>query len=262
MITVCTVTLNRLEDFINIFYKSIVESTSNVNEVIVINVELDKSNNKEWTVDGINFRLIGGKHNIFKNDTAASRCAQHAFGLHQGVEMATNDYVLISDPDIFFYTKIDEFYISLMNNHNLNFIGISRPEALSHSITYFPSIMNLFTKKQYLPSKEFLSDFDLGLKYFYPDCPDEYKHLFPNPGGHCETGCNLLIWAKEKNYNWLSFQTPDCHNYYTKYYRTNCKLNKKLPNTKILYHESLSAGPHNKIVPFSNAYKNFKEDGK
>lgn len=265
MISICTVTLNRLQDFLNIFCTSVVESTREVSEVIIINAESEESS--EWTENFIHFRVIGGKHNVFRIGDPTSYCAQHAFGLHQAVELAKNDYVLISDPDIFFYTKIDEFYLNLADKYNLHFVGISRPDAVAQSIVYFPCIMNLFTKKEYLPTKDFLSDFDLGLswqtenvtlpgKYFYPGCPVGCKSFFPNPDGHYETGCNLLLWTKEKNYNWLSFQTPDCHTYYTKYYRANFKP--KLPNTKILYHASLAAGPHNRIVPFTEAWNSHK----
>ena len=270
MISICTVTLNRLEDFLKIFCQSIVESTTLVNEVIIVNADLD-SNDYSWTEKGIKFHVVCGKHDLFSLSSPAALCAQHAYGLHQAIELSNNDYLLISDPDIFFYTKIDDFYLSLMGENNLEFIGVSRPNATSHSITYFPSVMNLFTKKEYLPPKEFLLDCDLGLSfkgnnqpnlpgvYLYPNCPEEYKSLFPNPDGHYETGCKLLVWTNKKAYNWLSFQTPDCHIYYTKYHRTTFKKTLKLPNIKILYHASLAAGPHNQIVPFTNAWKEYKE---
>ena len=270
MISICTVILNRLEDFAKIFYQSIVESTSKVSEVVIVNVEMDESINNCWEKSGIKFRLVGGKHNAFKIYDPPSFCAQHAYGMHQAIELATNDYLLLSDPDIFFYTQIDDFYLSLMQEYDLKLIGISKPDALAQSIAYFPCIMNLLTKREYLPTKEFMPDFDLGLhsddknyqnklpgKYLYHGTIERYKPLFPNPSGHLETGCNLLVWAKEQNYKWMSFQTPDCHVYYSKYYRSNFKI-KNLPNKKILYHASLSAGPHNRIVPFTEAWENYK----
>jgi hypothetical protein len=268
MISVCTVTLNKLEPFTKIFCKSIVESTTVVNEVVIINAEMGESINTTWREGKITFRMVGGRHDIFKVCSVTSMCAQHAHGLHQGVELAKNDYVLISDPDIFFYTNIDEFYLKLAHEHDLNFIGISRPDALAQSIGYFPCIMNLFTKKEYLPTRRFLSDFDLGLlsddntyqdkipdRYFYPDTPEKYKSLFPNPTGHYETGCNLLVWAKEKNYNWLSFQTPDCNTYYSKYYKSNFKP-KGIPNKKLLYHTWLATLREERFLSFTEAYKN------
>jgi hypothetical protein len=265
MISICTVTLGALHEFTKIFCQSIVEATTRVSEVILVNPEIAK--NETWEERNITFRLISGKSDLFRHDSAPTTvCSQHAYGLHIGINAATNNHVLISDPDIFFYTKIDNLYLSLMQQHNAQFIGISRPDALAQSIGFFPSIMNLFTKKEHLPNKEFLENFmpkihfetkedenKITDKYFYPNTLDEYVQLYPNPDGHFETGCSLFAWTKKNNYKWLSFQTPDCNVYYTKYYKSNFKLN-CMPNKKVLFHAWNATKSPERIGLFKEAW--------
>lgn len=273
MISVIVVILDRLQEFLDIFIESIVEKSKHVSEVIVVNVEKPQGDITSWTNHGITFKVIGGSQNIFNLNSPTAFCAQHAFGLHLGLEKATNEYIMFSDPDIFFYSNVDEHYLSLMNEHKLNFIGICRPAALSHSILFFPTIVNCLVKKSNLPPNDFAKhicpidkmvtthnckeEADVPT-YLYPMAMslmlDEWKTLFPNPTGHYETGSKLFLWGLKNNWRWLSYQTTDQNNYYKNFYRNNFGLKVKLPKEKLLYHESLSSGFPDKINIFKKAY--------
>lgn len=269
MISVVVVILDRLQEFLDIFIESIVEKSKYISEVIVVNVEKPQGDIASWTNRDIKFRLIGGDQDVFELNSPVTLCAQHAFGLHLGLEKSTNEYIMFSDPDIFFYSNVDEHYLSLMQEQNLNFIGICRPAALSHSIMFFPTIVNCLVKKSDLPPKDFAKDIcpmhimmrtkeaDIPT-YLYPMVshliPENVQKSFPNPNGHHETGSKLFLWGTDKKWKWLSYQTTDQNNYYKNLYRNNFGFKVKLPKEKLLYHESLSSGFPDKINIFKKAY--------
>ena len=82
MISMCTVMLDRLQPFLDINIESICNKLSIVKEIVICNVERDKSYYREETICGKTFKYIGGKHNLFHIENPASLCAQHALGLH------------------------------------------------------------------------------------------------------------------------------------------------------------------------------------
>lgn len=258
MISVVTVILDRLAPFLGIFTESLLEKVSLVSEVIVVNV--DQSGIEErWRQDGIDFKLIGGKP-PFECNSPISYCGQHAYGLHVGLEHATNEYIMFSDPDVFFYIDTAEFYASMIEKFNLNFIGVCRPASTAHSTRFFPTLINCMVKKSDLPpndfGKEIIPSYDFPT-YFFPmdSVPKEIKNLYPNPDGHYETGTRLYLWAKQQEWRWWAYIAPDCNNYCKSIYRNNFGDKIRFPKEKILYHESLSSGmQHNKIEKFREAY--------
>lgn len=268
MLSVVTVTLKRMKPFLDIFIESLLHRCKLVKEVIVVHVEEKPSFCEETGI----IKHIGGDQPYWAVDGPTAYCAQHAHGLHVGFQKTTQEYVMISDPDIFFYMAVDEYYLSLIEQHNIHIVGISRPTATAHSIQFFPSIMNFMMKKRDFPSALFatqVSPLSKMLNARVPEIPsyfhpinrelltEEVKGKFALPEGHYETGCRMFLWAKENNLRWLSFQTLDCNTYQTCFYRNNFGLKEKLPRQRLLYHESLSAGmQHNKIVPFTENYKN------
>ncbi len=279
MISVVVVGLNRLKEFVNIFAESVVEKSTHVSEVIIVNVDKPQGEIARWTNNNIKFKVIGGNQTVFDVESTVTLCSQHAFGLHLGLEHTTNEHVMFSDPDIFFYTAVDEYYLSLMNENDLNFVGICRPAALTHSILFFPTIVNCLVKKSDLPPNSFAKEIcpineimvthnydnkNNMPTYLYPMLsdftPEDCLTRFPNPKGHYETGSKLFLWALEKNWKWLSFQTPDQNNYYKNLYRNNFGFKVKSPREKLLYHESLVSGFPDKIVNFKKAFQNRKEN--
>ena len=186
-----------------------------------------------------------------------------------------NEYVLLSDPDVFFYTEIDKFYLSLIEKYNLNIVGLSHSMAVKQSFTYFPNILNLMAKKSDLPPNDYMKslEFDNDVliiptcedwkekiiaKWLFPNTPKGKEHLFPNPNGNWETGCNLVLWSQENNWRWLSFQTFDCFLYTTQYYRTNFSLRDRFLKTKLLYHTVNSTIQPENYHRFLNEYNNYK----
>lgn len=274
MISIVTVILNRLQPYLDIFIESIFNRLKHISEIIIVNVEKDQSYLNQWFENGINFKLMGGAQQLFKTESPVEFCSQHAFGLHLGLEHVTNEYVMFSDPDIFFNSDVDEYYLNLMNDKKINFIGICGPAALCHGIMFFPTVLNCLVKKSDLPPNEFSQDVCplkemLNAKhelpaYLHPMVTNlmskETTLEFPNPTGHYETGARLFLWSKQQNWRWMSFQTTDQNNYYKNLYRNNFGFKVKLPKEALLYHESLSSGFKDKINCFTNAYKKTKEE--
>jgi hypothetical protein len=178
--------------------------------------------------------------------------------LHQGIDVAKNNHVMLCDPDVFFLSDIDVFYMDLINKFKLNYIGLSHPAALTQCFTFFPNVLNCLVKKTDLPDKEFLKDyltlytatpedhhqwkeydianFHMHGKFLVPSKIPGTDEYFSNPKGHYETGCQLVIWAKQKSWRWLSFQTTDCVNYASQYARANFKIDQRIERRKLLYH--------------------------
>ncbi len=241
-----------LERYFDTFKKAIIQDTRIINEVILPKVDSTLSFDKEWIDRGIKFRMFSARQRLFKVKSPNLICMDHAFGLHAGINEAANDYVMLSDPDVFFYTNIDEFYYQMMQQYNLNLIGLSHFSAVTEAFGFFPNVFNMMLRKSECPPKTWLEDkFTLRKMSYQEELKDEvpipgmflvpgemdgYQHEFPNPKGHYETGSNLLIWAKQANWRWMSFQTTDCHNYSTQFYRTNFGLRKNLGRQKLVYH--------------------------
>lgn len=276
MISICTVTLDRLQPFLEIYIDSICNKLKFVKEVIICNVEQSLCYSREQIIDGKKFRYIGGKHNLFRIGDNTSLCAQHAHGLHLCIENATKDFIWLSDPDIFFYSAVDELFLNLIDIYKLNCIGISHQNALSEAYGYFPTIAGLMVHRKDLPDKTYLAkelplreslasddkDFESKLpgKYLFPGKAYVEDNLYYNPTGHFETGSNLVPWAIQKEWKWLAFQTMDCSNYSTLPYRSQPRMNIKIPKQRLLYHSGLAAGPHNKIVSFRENYQKFNAE--
>lgn len=251
MITLCTVALNRLEGFLDILKQSILKYTTLINEVVIVRVD-EPSCQKESVIGSIRFKEIGYQAPVFtKGNPTAIMCLEHALGLHRGIDEAANDLVMICDPDVFFVSAIDRLYLELVEKHDLDIIGISRPEGVAHANTFFPSVINSMFFKSSMPGENYLrehltanrsmpeailkEDVALPGKILIPSNVTKREDVWPNPTGHHETGCNLYLWAKENNWQWLSFQTPDCHLYSTAYYRGSVKVS-KLSRQNLLYH--------------------------
>jgi hypothetical protein len=246
MISLCTVTLDCLEKYFEkIFLDSILRKTKLISEVLLAKVDAEKSFYKEWQVGSIKFIKFGCPNYQIHG-------IQHAIGLHECIDRAKNDYIFLSDPDLFFYNAADEIYFDLMKEHNLNIIGCSHHHSVEHSATFFPNQISLLVRKNDLPTPKFLENklkirgykseenqvnlkTNFPGKYLIPGAIPEYVDLFPNKNGLFETGCNLWIFNKERNWKWLAFQTLDCNTYSTLYHKCNLKIPRP-QKQKLLYH--------------------------
>ena len=245
-----------------------------VSEVILAKYDCDPFH-KEEVKDGR--RIITFCTGVNLGKSPAEICASHALNIHAAIDLTTNDLVMTSDGDIFFYPNTDVFYKNLMDKYSINIIGCSHPAATTQAFTYFPTIINALFRKTELPGENFLIEHlymskvlgkgglegPIPGKYLVPTEICGKPELFPNPSGHYETGCNLFLWAKEKNWKWLSFQTPDIYNYTTQYFRTNFGLKDKLPRRGLIYHAVGGSSPKpstEKFDSFKEAYEAMKDE--
>ncbi len=257
MISVVSVYLTAIEDYVDVLAKSIAERTSLVKEVILAN-SVAEDFEETWTVNGIKFTKFGSLQlSQFGNRYQCS--IEHALSLHSCLDRATQDYILFCDPDSFLYTDTDQFYMDMLNNYDLKMVGVSHNSATNHAFTFFPYVYNSLIKRSDLPGEDWMKgklwkrngffrpvderkdlhevpDEPADGKYLLPAPIMEYCDQFPNKNGLYDTGCNMHLWFKENGWKWLSFQTTDCHLYTTQYYRGNFKMKDKLPRRKLCYH--------------------------
>lgn len=276
MISLVSVFLRRLSPFFDIFLESVVNNLKLVDEVIMPCGDCPLDYYESWEERGIKFVKFGSPQKItgLRIPTGGTQCLDHALNLHEGIDRAKNDYVLLSDPDVFFYGATDEFYINLIEKYKLNYIGVSHPASITQAFTYFPNVLNCMGKRSEFPGEDFLKDkfyldyifpnefkgyhISLAGKFLSPGPLRETAEQFPNPTGHFETGCNMLLWANQNKWRWLSFQTGDCFQYTSQYYRSTVKVD-RLPRTKIIYHATNSCVNPSSLKQFRQAYNEYKE---
>lgn len=241
MITVCTVILDPVMEYYEIYKKSVAQKTKLVSEVFIAKVD-SPPYEKRWDENGIRFCEFG----IMGTD----RCSQgveHGVGLRKCIERASNEYVMFHDPDVFFYKPVDELYLDLVRKYDLNYIGVSHCTATKFAYTFFPYLSCALVKKSDLPPPDWLKGkirvygrpLDGEYLIRMDDIP-EYTQQFPNPTGDFDTGSYLWLWSHQNNWKWLSFQTLDVHNYTARYNRGNIKINEKFNNDKLIYHATSS----------------------
>lgn len=234
MISVCTVILHSELQALNILLSSLKKTCSLIQEIIVADVHpkeniLIDSVTKIIPVDGT---LLYG----------------HANGLHACLRHAKAEYVLLTDPDVFYtMPNVDRFYIDAYNKFQLSFIGVSHYRPI-HAFGNFPTVTSLLTRRCRLPPED----------YFSTEC-NSYLHQtkiksrcneFPNPKGRFDVGCNLYLWNKDIRGRWISFlgKFEDGYRYHATSHAKNFKMRVKLGNTSILYHASKAfIDPHWRI---------------
>lgn len=172
----------------------------------------------------------------------------HACGLDYGTSLASQEYIMFLDHDVFFYLPVDAIFYSLIQKYSLDVIGISHFSPTAIFYHFFPSVICMMLKKASLPDESFLEEMrevsphisnlfsppgnDFALKV------ENHLGSVPGSGKIYDTGSLLYFWAMKKNWRWLSFQTIDALNYSLCYNRGNIKEEVNLKNQKFLYHES------------------------
>ena len=264
MITLCTVILDSVLDYYEIYKKSVATRTKLVSEVFIAKVD-SSPYEKTWHQNGITFHEFG-----MMCAERSSQGIEHGLGLHACIDRAknvTNDYIMFHDPDVFFYEPVDKFFYDVMTKHDLNYIGVSHCAAAKFAYTFFPYLSCALVNKKDLPSADWLkghiraggkdSAYGISLdgKYLIrmdniPECVN-----FPNPNGDFDTGSMLWLWAHQNSWKWLSFQTVDVHTYTTKFYRGSVKIKENFPMRRLLYHATSStAGNPVTLKEFEEAW--------
>lgn len=269
MISICSVILKHNEKYKHIFLESIEQRLSHVSHVYLARVD-KKEGRKEYKIGNINVLEFATK--------CPSDIFGHCWGMHKCIDKVQTKYLLMSDPDLFYYQNADEFYLEKMHKHNLKMIGISHHAAMGLAMLYFPCAQNALIKKENLPPKGWMSgQFDESSKYdgyylmekpwFSKHCnPKNIRHKFPNksnPDPGYDVGSSLYLWMEENNWKWLSFNTMDTRLYRTGIYKTNFKLREKFKNKNLVYHQTGACEIRNAEEAFANfmeQYDKSKED--
>lgn len=271
MITLCSVVPLDYEEYAKTMLKSVVASTKNVTHVLLARTTTDGNTDviEEWEERSIKFKKFYAPINISEHG--------HALGLHACIDRVETEFIMFCDPDVFLCDGVDELYLNLMEKYNLHHVGCSHHSAVANASSYFPYVMNSVLRKKDLPDENFLKghlkfrngcimveqlnaddNFELADgKYLLASPVPGHWHKLPNikPNVFFDATVNLCLYGIENNWRWLSFQTPDAHNYTTKYFRGNFKITDKLPLQKIIYHD-VRLSPEN----LRQEYEKFLED--
>jgi len=254
MMTLTTIVFDKIRPFADTLIKSTTELCPLVNEIICVEPEITKETSEK--IGGVLVRHVPGDlslRNLGWDYTPKMYCIDHALNHHKGIDAASNDLVVISDADVFFLSDACCTYLNLMEDHHLDFVGISHHQAVDQSYHFFPCVVNCLVRKSRLPDPSFLEDrltnFPLTKDTTMPfrgkylitendvDILKDIKAEYAKSDGYYETGCLLYLWAVRNNWRWLSFQTSDMRLYTTKYQHNNFKFRGKLPFFKLLYHQ-------------------------
>jgi hypothetical protein len=243
MISLCIGTnLNQLE-WLKILLKSVKANATLINDIQVTLNDFD-GHDKYGMVE------IRGNNVKIKKDEQNSMMIRHWTSLSYSIENAKNDLVLMSDVDIFLKYKADEVFYNLMQKYNLDIIGVSHYMGYAQACKILPNVIFTLVRRSVLAEqpayldapilRHFLkTDLDkVKFKNLSPFCIESEKSRYPNPDGHFETGSSLALYIKDKKLNWLSFQTPDVHNYSTQYWRSNLKIKDKVEKVQLIYHQT------------------------
>jgi hypothetical protein len=250
VISFCCVILDSALDYFEKIKEWLPIKSSLIREGLFCKIDAKSDYYEEFKIKNIDYKIFGTDFPLYLTPSN-----QHAMGLHACIDKAKEEYVMCCDPDVFFYTNLDDIYIDLIRKNDIQIIGISHPAALQLVYNFFPCATNWLIKKDQLPPETWLED-TLCIKGKYL-VKDWVKHTekFPNPSGYFDMGSYMWLWAHENNWRWLSYQTADCHLYTTNYYRSNFKLSEKMEKKKLLYH-GVSGTIHSEVKnSFLKAYE-------
>jgi hypothetical protein len=235
MISLCTVIVDSAAPFLKIYEKWVIAKTKLVKEVCFCKMDAPATFYEEKTISGIRFRTFG--YDTPKTHLTITPGHQHALGMHECIDKATEPYIFLCDPDIFFYNPVDAFYYETLKEYNLDIIGASHHSSTEIAQGYFPWHGNLLVAKEKLPKSDWMRNkFAIEGKYLLMDLVENYTEMFPNKTKNFDTGSYLWLWGNEQKWRWVSFLTHDCHTYTTNYYRNNISLKTKFAKQNLFYH--------------------------
>lgn len=260
MITLCTVMPVGYEGYGDVLFDSIFKHAKHITDVLISVPTTEPSKKVEqtqWTKNNIRFTR-------FPTDTPSNEYG-HSLGLHDCIDRTETDLIFFCDPDLFWHSAVDDFYLNLMEKEGLDYIGCSHHSAVANAYSYFPYLFSSLVSKKKLPGPDYLKGqlkFRHGcimvgkVENGFVDDPKwnesaDGKYLLsgPIPGlwdklpnvkdnVFYDTSVWLCYWGILQKWKWLSFQTPDAHNYSTKYFRGQGITVKKLPMQKLIYHDA------------------------
>lgn len=273
MISLCAVIIDGMEQYLQVFQDMLRRYGSNISEVLIAKTdERDASMERSWTEGQIKFTIFGSplpENWLKQNHVHANNWCGHAFGLHAAMERAKEDYIMLSDIDLFFCKDVGKLYVDLMEKHDLFVIGVSHFNRGNQCYLDFPCIINCLLKKKDLPDDKFLYNalwvrqgmrshdnhpiWKCNGKWLIPGMAVPTEH-YPNPRGLFDAGCNLWVYTKVMNGRWLSFVELNGHHYRTNRVGCSFELKEDLGNDMLLFHRSRGAR-HEEFWTYLNRYQ-------
>lgn len=270
MITFCTVVPETYEPYCKIMLDSVFKHFKYISKIYIAR---PNPNTKQESVISTETK---NNIQITKFETPVrSMDFGHALGLHACINKVDTEYIMLSDPDVFYCSAVDELYISLIKKYTLQYVGCSHHSSTANAYGFFPYLMSTLIKKDDLPPLDWMKgylkyrdgiimregmtndnhEFANG-KYLLPGPIPKFCEKLPNIKERVffDTGNSLCLYSIEKNWQWLSFQTVDCHFYTTKFYKTspNLRIRGQFTQQDILWH-SVRSGAEN----LEREYKNY-----
>lgn len=294
-ISVCSVILDGMENYTQVFLHSLQRHCANLKEVIFVKVDgIEEGLFYQQEIQGIPCKFIGfpfAKDYNEETQTYILSICGHALGLHHAIDHATADYIWLTDPDIFFFSPVDSLYLDLMQRFDLNIIGVAHFNRSNQAYLDFPCVTNCLVKREALPQPDWLQGslflrsvmrkgeftnqeklVQMDGKYLIPGPIGNLSDTFPNPAGYFDAGCNLWLWNNDRR--WLSFTLNQPHpdigyldlvypmNYSTATYTTNFGLTEDLGQTDLLYHRTRGGrDAKNQGVKFRELYDDVSRAG-
>lgn len=185
-ISICTVSIEPLEPYLDIMIKSATTRLINLKEIVITCVDSHDEFEVVSEQNGVTIRKFGYgilKKNIpllnffigekimgmtdelkptdivdLTNMSAKKIVARfgHALGLHHCISCSSYEYIMFCDPDIIFLNNVDKIYLDLMHKHSLQYIGCAHESACKAAYKYFPYVANSLVRKEDLPDCSFL----------------------------------------------------------------------------------------------------------
>lgn len=220
-ISVCSVLLSGMDDYVRVFLDTLNRNCQLVDEVIF--TQIDSSESSTFTYGRMKVRKVGIDLHSSLPSLDQNFCftvCGHAFGLHAGIDLAKNDLIWLCDPDVFLLAPVDAIFADLMAKHDLRIVGVSHFNIPQQSYNSFPCITSCMVRKSQLPGKEWMAGrlhVQSGMRvaenghnmvpvdgHFLIPGPVRQDE-FPNPGGIFDAGCDLWLWNKDTDGRWVSF---------------------------------------------------------
>jgi hypothetical protein len=261
VITACTVLYQSNTSCLTVWLESMAMNAKLVSEVLIADVNPTKKPAEILAMcGGFNARILPIK---------CIPLDGHALGLHECINNAKNEMLLISDNDVFHYMPgFDRFMLDVHTKNNLLFTGVCHWVHLQ-AFGSFPSVITFLVKKSDLPPPEFLAgklkldksgwthmirirpgfrekngwDADGHWLLCGPVSGETSK--FPHSHRMFDVGNNLYLWARERRGKWLSFlNRKNKSRVYTTKNSNNFDLNDDFGNQLLLYHQARGNRPH------------------
>lgn len=191
---------------------SVLDKLSLVNELIIV-----KPDDTE--------KIFRYKHNgidiVNLHIKSYSPWYNHSVGLHKGLGVAKNNYIMFADPDSFYINDCSVIYQNLIKDYKINFVGAQHYLVIEQAFLEFPTVISMMTKKEFLPPEDWMSgeirmldtpynprDWQNAPRwdgfFLFPMPNFSYAREYPN-NIRFDIGCMLYLWVKQNKYKWLSF---------------------------------------------------------